>query len=94
MDTSRADWHLVFAPSKVLEYVVAHELVHLQHRSHNPEFWHTLATVFQSVEGAKDWLAHNEHGVDGTLLELLTSPLVGGSSLPLPLAITCKRRLN
>jgi predicted metal-dependent hydrolase len=39
------NWHLIFAPKKVLEYVVAHELAHLRHRSHGPEFWDYLATI-------------------------------------------------
>jgi len=37
--TVHIDWTLVFAPKKVLEYVVVHELAHLQHRSHGDTFW-------------------------------------------------------
>ena len=31
------------APTAALEYVVAHEVAHLIHRHHEPEFWATLA---------------------------------------------------
>lgn len=35
----------IFAPRKVLEYVVVHEVVHLRHRSLGPEFWAYLGTL-------------------------------------------------
>jgi len=49
-------WHLVFAPRKVLEYVVAHELAHLKHRSHGPEFWAYLAAIMPGGESSRSWL--------------------------------------
>jgi predicted metal-dependent hydrolase len=39
----RVHWRLVQAPAPALEYVVAHEVVHLVHRNHSPEFWGLLA---------------------------------------------------
>ena len=39
----RVHWRLVQAPAAAMEYVVAHELVHLLHRNHSPEFWAVLA---------------------------------------------------
>jgi predicted metal-dependent hydrolase len=50
------NWHLIFAPRKVLEYVVAHELVHLRVRSHGAEFWTALKQVTNDVESAAFWL--------------------------------------
>ena len=41
----RINWHLIQAPVAVMEYVVAHEVAHLRHLNHSPEFWQTLATV-------------------------------------------------
>lgn len=38
----RVHWRLVQAPAPALEYVVAHEVAHLVHRNHSPEFWATL----------------------------------------------------
>lgn len=53
------NWHLIFAPRKVLEYVVAHELAHLRARSHGPEFWRFLSRVAPDYEGPRAWL--NRH---------------------------------
>ena len=50
------NWHLVFAPKKVMEYVIAHELAHLRHRSHGPEFWRFLKGLVPNFELAKAWL--------------------------------------
>ena len=38
----RIHWRLVQAPAPALEYVVAHEVAHLVHRNHGPDFWTTL----------------------------------------------------
>ena len=39
----RVHWRLVQAPLAALEYVVAHEVAHLVHRTHGPEFWSALS---------------------------------------------------
>lgn len=39
---ARVHWRLVQAPAAAMEYVVAHEVAHLIHRNHSPEFWQTL----------------------------------------------------
>lgn len=54
------DWHLIFAPTKVLEYVVAHEICHLRYRSHGSEFWNLVRTMMPGFEDAKAWL--DRHG--------------------------------
>lgn len=38
----RAHWGLIKAPAAVMEYVAAHEVAHLTHRNHSPEFWRLL----------------------------------------------------
>jgi predicted metal-dependent hydrolase len=41
----RVHWRLVQAPAPAMEYVVGHELTHLLHRNHSPEFWDALGTT-------------------------------------------------
>lgn len=55
------DWHLVFAPKRVVEYVVAHELAHRIERNHGDAFWKTVRAAFGDYEREHDWLARNEH---------------------------------
>ena len=38
----RFNWRIVQAPTKLVDYVVAHELVHLSVRDHAPTFWAQL----------------------------------------------------
>jgi predicted metal-dependent hydrolase len=60
------NWHLIFAPRKVLEYVVVHELTHLRLRSHGPEFWSYMTELLAEWPLAKAWL-------DGHQTELTVS---------------------
>jgi len=57
------NWQLIFAPRKVLEYVVAHELAHLRVRSHGPEFWRFLAQLQPGYDVSKQWLERNEAAI-------------------------------
>lgn len=50
------NWHLIFAPKRVMAYVVAHELAHLRHRSHGAAFWDFLASIIPDFEASKAWL--------------------------------------
>ena len=47
-------------PHRMIEYVVAHELVHLVERSHTPAFWQRLERVIPECADRQRWL--KEHG--------------------------------
>jgi len=49
-------WRLVMAPEAVLDYVVAHEVAHLAFPNHGQEFWRTVATLTDEVDGSRRWL--------------------------------------
>jgi predicted metal-dependent hydrolase len=55
------NWHLIFAPKPVLEYAVVHEICHLKHRNHEPEFWSLVGRILPDWEARKAWLDRNEH---------------------------------
>jgi predicted metal-dependent hydrolase len=63
------NWHLVFAPKKVLAYVVAHELAHLKHRTHGAAFWGFLATIAPDFEASKAWLDQHAAELSGDFLQ-------------------------
>lgn len=51
--TLRLNWRVVQAPSRVVDYLVAHELVHLVHADHGREFWARLGRVMPDYEARK-----------------------------------------
>lgn len=55
------NWRIIKAPLYVVEYLVAHELVHLIENNHTPQFWHILSIQIPNYDRAKDWLKHNGH---------------------------------
>lgn len=54
------NWRLLLAPERVLEYVVWHEVCHLQQPDHSPCFWALVASRWPSYRAERDWL--REHG--------------------------------
>ena len=52
-DIVRVHWRLIQAPRMAMEYVVAHELVHLLHRNHSQAFWNKLAETMPNWAEAK-----------------------------------------
>jgi predicted metal-dependent hydrolase len=52
-------WRLVMAPPNVLDYVVAHEVAHLAHMNHSPEFWSTVDTLTDDAKSGRAWLGEN-----------------------------------
>ena len=50
------NWLLTFAPPKVLEYVVVHELCHIRHRDHSPRFWELVADHLPEYARERQWL--------------------------------------
>jgi predicted metal-dependent hydrolase len=57
----RVHWQLVQAPMAALEYVVAHEVAHLNHRNHSPEFWAALSRTMPDWQERKAMLEAWEH---------------------------------
>jgi len=55
------NWKLVMAPPPILDYVVVHELCHLKHPNHQPEFWKMLGNIMPDYAVHRDWLKQNGH---------------------------------
>jgi predicted metal-dependent hydrolase len=53
------NWRLLLAPERVLDYVVWHEVCHLEIRDHSPRFWALLASRFPSWREQRAWLRRN-----------------------------------
>ena len=53
------NWRLILGPEHVLEYVVVHELVHLEVRNHSIEFWNRVGEVLPDYLLSREWLEKN-----------------------------------
>ncbi len=49
-------WRLVMAPKFVQDYVTAHEVAHLRHMNHGPQFWALVAQLTPHLDDAVRWL--------------------------------------
>lgn len=54
-------WRLVMAPPEVIDYVVLHELVHLQIKDHSAAFWTRLQQYVPDYKRKRAWLKTNGH---------------------------------
>ena len=58
--TSSFNWRLLLAPAEVLDYVVEHEVAHLDVPDHSPRFWRLVAQRLPGYRESRDWL--RRHG--------------------------------
>ena len=49
-------WRLVMAPDYVQDYVAAHEVAHLRHMNHGPQFWELVDRLTPHTRRAIPWL--------------------------------------
>ncbi len=53
-------FRLLFAPKEVVEYVVVHELTHVQHKNHSKSFWTAVERFVPDWKEKRKWLhTHN-----------------------------------
>ncbi|MBA3807535.1 MAG: M48 family metallopeptidase [Solirubrobacterales bacterium] len=53
------NWRLLLAPERVLEYVVWHEVCHLEVLDHSPRFWALVERRWPGYRADRDWLKRN-----------------------------------
>jgi len=52
-------WRLIMAPLPIVDYVVVHELVHLEEKNHTKMFWNKVKMLMPDYEKHKEWLKRN-----------------------------------
>jgi len=57
------NWRIIIAPHHIVDYVVVHELCHLKHLNHSPEYWKTVAREFPDYRECREWLKENGAGL-------------------------------
>ncbi len=58
------NWKLIAAPLEVVDYVVVHELCHLQHLNHSAKFWNLVETQVSEMKARKKWLRDHAHKLE------------------------------
>ena len=53
-------WRLIFAPKEAFDYVVAHEVAHLEHLDHSKAFWSVCRDLSEDYFEGEYWM--REHG--------------------------------
>jgi predicted metal-dependent hydrolase len=53
------NWKCVMAPVVVLDYLIIHELVHLEHPNHSRAFWDKVSAVCPNYQEHESWLKRN-----------------------------------
>lgn len=59
-------WRLILAPLPIIDYVVVHELSHLEVKNHSNVFWETVKILDPEYKEHKEWLRKN-----GYMLKIL-----------------------
>ena len=57
------NWRLLLAPSDILDYVVEHEVAHLDVHDHSERFWELLASRSAGWEVHEAWLRRHGHSL-------------------------------
>lgn len=55
------NWRLMLAPAAVMRYVIAHEVAHLRHPNHSPQFWELVEQLQPGYRHQRRWLRQHEH---------------------------------
>ena len=55
------NWRLIFAPIRIIDYVIVHELCHLLTYDHSRKFWAKVNRVCPDYESSRQWLKENGH---------------------------------
>jgi predicted metal-dependent hydrolase len=53
------NWRLLLAPERVLDYVVWHEVCHLEILDHSPRFWALVQSRWPDWREDRDWLSRH-----------------------------------
>ena len=49
-------WRCLVAPLTIIDYIVVHELCHLNHRDHLNAFWNEMDEMLPNYRDRKAWL--------------------------------------
>lgn len=59
------NWKIIMAPKEVIDYLVIHEMSHMEHKNHSKDFWNSIGEILKDYKSCRLWLKEN-----GVTLEL------------------------
>jgi predicted metal-dependent hydrolase len=57
------NWRLLLAPAEILDYVIEHEVAHLDVQDHSPRFWRLLGSRSPQWREHEAWLRRHGHAL-------------------------------
>ncbi len=54
-------WRLIMAPLSAIDYVVVHELAHIEEKNHSKRFWRKVQSLMPDYEKYHQWFKENGH---------------------------------
>ncbi len=54
------NWHLIFLPDALIDYIIVHELMHLRELNHSKAFWAWVGHFYPDYKAAEAQLQHYE----------------------------------
>lgn len=59
--TLNFSWRLSMLPLIAIDYIIVHELCHLEVKNHSKKFWNKVYSLMSDHQKRKSWLKKNEH---------------------------------
>jgi predicted metal-dependent hydrolase len=53
------NYRAVMAPLSVIDYLIVHEMCHLVHLNHSPDFWRLVESILPEYRHHREWLKQN-----------------------------------
>ena len=60
-DNLNFNWRLIMAPLDIIDYVVVHELAHIEEKNHSLNFWRKVENIIPDYRIKRKWLKENGH---------------------------------
>ena len=60
----RLNWKIIMTPISILDYVIVHELCHLVHPHHSPQFWNKVQSILPDHKKRRDLLRQHSLRID------------------------------
>ena len=58
------NWKLMLAPPNIIDYVIIHELCHIEHHNHSSRFWQLVEHHCPTFQASRLWLKNNGYRLD------------------------------